>query len=287
MLSDGCVKQPFTRRQALGLAFSALAARFAYANDGSEFTRDIPSRSLDALTGSRFAELVANMDRHEREQVILAELCSGNLPSFLRRLVSIELGSSVGRATIFIMPEYLAIGSDSDFLRIPMNFHTAATVADRLGFVLPTKRIVDAIYDQSACRFVPQPLPAGPQMTSTKYYSTHNQMIDAQAKSRNFSAGALVAGHKKDVVLTNRLSRNPGKIAIYGWHRAPGMPIQPLSTVHGANYADYSHGIRLVARKALIDGKLRPVSEILEDTALATALSDEGPIGIDSLLASV
>ena len=176
------------------------------------------------------------------------------------------------------MPEYLAIGSDDDFLRIPMNLHTAVAVANRFGFVLPTRKMVDAIYDQSACHFTPQPLPAGPQMTSTEYYRMHNAMIEKQSQARGFPLGALVSGHKKDVVLTNRLITHPGQIAIYGWHRAKGAPIQPLSTVHGAGYADYSHGIRLVAKMAMIDGKLRSVSDILQDSKLARVLSDEGPI---------
>ena len=90
--------------------------------------------------------------------------------------------------------------------------------------------------------------------------------------------GELVSGDKKDVVITNRLAVNLGRIAIYGWHRGPGEPIQPLSTVHGANYADYSHGIRLVSEMALINGKLRSVYDILRDSSAAKVLSDEGPI---------
>ena len=87
------------------------------------------------------------------------------------------------------MPEYLAIGSDSDFLRIPMNLHTATAIADRFGFVLPTRKMVDAIYHQSTSRFTPQPLPAGPQMTSTEYYRQHNEMIDGQSRDPRLSVG--------------------------------------------------------------------------------------------------
>ncbi len=70
-----------------------------------------------------------------------------------------------------------------------------------------------------------------------------------------FLSASWYAGHKKDVVITNRLTREQGRIAIYGWHQPTGIPIQPLSTVHGAGYADYSHGIRLVSDVVLIDGK--------------------------------
>ena len=37
-----------------------------------------------------------------------------------------------------------------------------------MGFVLPTRKIVDAIYQQSAFHFAPEPMRAGPQMRSTE-----------------------------------------------------------------------------------------------------------------------
>jgi len=227
------------------------------------------------------------MTAPEREQAILAEISKGNLPEFLRKLVPVELRSESGTArnlvaTVFVTPDYLAIGSDSDFLRIPMNLHTAATIAGRFGFVLPTRKMVDAIYLQSRYRLVPQPLPAGAQMRSTEYYLNHNQLIEDQLHAIGVRLGELISGDKKDVVMSNRLVTHLGRIAIYGWHRGAGQPIQPLSTVHGANYADYSHGIRLISEWALIDGKPRLVRDILRDPSTAGILSDEGPIEVNS-----
>ncbi len=246
----------------------------------------IPPRSSNALTGSQFAASVAGLDKDSREQAIHGQLISGNLPGFLRKLVPVRLTSGAAKsATIFVTPEYLAIGSDGDYLRIPMNLYTATTVAQRFRFLLPTRKMVDAIYGQCQRCFTPQPLPAGPEMTSTKYYERHNSMIDEQARERSLPAvDGLAAGHKKDVVLTNRLRLNPGHIAIYGWHRGAGDPIQPLTTIHVAGYADYSHGIRLVADMALVDGKPHPVSAMLQDRSLADLLSDEGPIRVPGII---
>ena len=257
-------------RDAVSLAIAAL-------------TRGIPSGPARALTGSQFAKYVAKMDPRQREQAILKEILAGNLPAFLRNLVPVKLSvrSAQGKtlnATIFAMPEYLAIGTDKDFLRIPMNLYTAAAVATKLGFILPTRKIVDAIYAQAAFHFSPQPMTAGPQMRSTEYYVTHNQKVEAQSRVLGITRGALVSGDKKDVVVTNRLEHNPGKIAIYGWHRLNGAPIQPLSTVHGACYADYSHGIRLVSETVMVDGEARSVYDVLQDPAVSDVLSDEGPI---------
>ena len=227
----------------------------------------------------------------EREKAILAQLSAGIFPDYLRKLKAVYLshrfqdGHTV-RATVFVMPDYLSIGSDQDFLLIPMNLHTALEIADQFGFILPTKTIVDQIVRQSNFHFSPQPLPAGSRMRSTAYYLKHNQMIMEQRSALCCPLDALVSGHKKDVVLTNRLEKAVGKIAIYGWHRLSGLPIQPLSTVHGDGYADYSHGIRLVSETVLIDGNPWSIYDVLEDPKLAAVLSDEGPMpGIRRFLA--
>ena len=277
-----------TRRHGIKVAISAVSGGLLRAKD-PELVANIPATIPQAPTGAQFVDAIWNVDRQQREAAILVQLLKGNLPGFLRKLVPVKLSyeTESGKmlvATIFVMPDYLAIGPDSNFLRIPMNLHTARAVAEGFGFVLPTKKMVDAIYDQSTSRFMPQPLPAGPQMTSTAYYRIHNAMIEEQSHGRGFSLGPLASGHKKDVVLTNRLIAKPTQIAIYGWHRGIGDPIQPLSTVHGAGYADYSHGIRLVSRMALIGGKLRPLDEILQDRSLAPVVSDEGPISLAAAL---
>jgi len=265
-------------KRAASAELTGLSSRIA------SLTRRIPSRCRQAPTGSEFAEHVLRMDSGQREQAILREVLKGNLPDFLRTLVPVvfkyQLALTTLTATTFVMPDYLAVGSDQDFLRIPMNLHSARAIAAHFGFVLPTRKMVDVIYDQSVYRFTPQPLPAGPQMRSTEYYRIHNDMIEKQSLARGFSLGSLVSGHKKDVVMSNRLANLPGQIAIYGWHRAKGAPIQPLSTVHGAGYADYSHGIRLISDTAIIDEKPRSMDDILHDSVLANVLSDEGVIRV-------
>lgn len=252
-------------------------------------TQAIPARPASAPDGSQFAGEIARDSGQQRESAIREELLRGNLPRFLRWLKPVKLrqtlpdGRKVG-ATICVMPDYLAVGNNRDFLRIPMNLHTAAQVAGHLGFVLPTRKMVDAIYRQADVHLRPQPMQPGPQMTSTAYYVRHNQSVAEQIGAMNPPLGALVSGNKKDVVITNRLATHPGRIAIYGWHNPDGTPIQPLSMVHGAGYADYSHGIRLVSGTVYIDGKPRSIRSVLEDPQLANVLSDEGPVRTLSML---
>lgn len=248
-----------------------------------EMTARLPQRPSDALSGSAFAARVAGMSESERDAAIGAELESGNIPAFVRNLVpvSLEAARAGGRAvhiTLCVLSDYLAIGSDHDALFAPMRLRTALTLASRHGFILPTSRMVDAIYQQAAVHLAPQPLPAGDQMRSTAYYRHHNEMIEAQRASLGARPGLLTSGHMKDLVLTGRLWHFLDRVAIYGWHRAVNSPIQPLSTVHGANYADYSHGVRLISDTILVDGAPMSIYDALENPELAQALNGDGAI---------
>jgi hypothetical protein len=236
-----------------------------------------------ALTGSQFAHRVEGLSGSDREDEIQAELLAGDMPQFLRKVAPITMGGELPdgehvQVTVCVLTDYLAIGSDHDFLTIPMRLATALNVAGHFGFTLPTKKIVDAIYDQAQVHLAPQPLPASDQMRSTNYYWHHNELIAEQRSELGVQPGVLTAGHKKDLVITNRLWRFPDRVAIYGWHRGIDSPIQPLSTVHGARYADYSHGVRLVSTTICVNGKLMSIFKALTDPGLSRVLSGEGPL---------
>jgi len=246
-------------------------------------SRKIPPRAPTALTGDEFARRVEALSGSDREEKIETELLSGNMPQFLRRVTPVAMRGELqdGRnveVTVCVLSDYLAIGSDRNFFIVPMRLETALTVASDFGFTLPTSKMVDAIYEHAEVRLAPQPLPAGDQMRSTDYYWHHNELIAEQRMALGVLPGVLTAGHKKDLVITNRLWRYPDRVAIYGWHRAINDPIQPLSTVHGARYADYSHGVRLVSTVICVNGKLMSIFEALADPGLSRLLSGEGPL---------
>ena len=261
----------------------AFRAFVLYAAAGIACTTTARARKL---TGSEFLRHVASLSERQRELAIRSELLNGGMAPFLRNLVPVNLKSGNLTATVFVAPEYLAIGSNDDFLRVPMNLYSASAVAVRMGFVLPTRKIADAIYRQAGAHLSPEPMTPGPQMRSTDYYRIHNQTIEMQSRQTTIVPGELISGHKKDVVVTPLLASNPGRIAIYGWHRPDGSPIQPLSTVHGACYADYSRGIRLVSEQVVVNGERKSIYDVLADPRLAAVLSDEGPIpGLREFLA--
>ncbi|HBZ44995.1 MAG TPA: hypothetical protein DEO85_13270 [Maritimibacter sp.] len=246
---------------------------------GTTLARQMPRRKPGAATGQAFMASVGNGSGSNRDNAIISELARGNMPSFIRQLQPVVLKGQDSRGVgaeivVCVTPDYLALGSDRDFVRVPLGLPAAASIASRFDMMLPTSRIVDAIYAQAATKLSPQPMQAGPQMSSTDYFLRHNATIEKQRRGR----GGLVAGHKKDVVVANRMASNPGRVAIYGWHRSARDPIQPVSTVHGASYADYSHGIRLVAKTAYLNGRPVDLEDLLSSSRYAYLLNSDGPL---------
>lgn len=104
----------------------------------------------------------------------------------------------------------------------------------------------------------------------------HNLIIEGQRKLRK----GLIAGIKKDIIITSQLKTHPGKVAIYGWHLLNGKPIQPLYTGHADWYVDYSHGARLVHQTVIINGKKYSFNEILGNIELQKLICDEDDCGV-------
>jgi len=273
---------------AAGLALAGPAVASIPSSSCQSAEAAIPSRAPGAVGGREFAQRVAGLEGAARDAEVRTELLAGDLPPRLRHLTPVTLHghSADGQPvalTFCVMPDYLAVGSDQDSLRMPMGLPTALQVAARFDLVLPTPRLVDAIYDAATVKLTPEPLPAGDDMRTTAYVVQHDLLIARQRTGLNAADDALTAGHKKDLVLTDRLVHVPGRVAIYGWHRASHQPIQPLSTVHGAGYADYSHGVRLVSRTVYVNGVTSSIDKVLADRDLARVLVDEeAPIGMDS-----
>lgn len=277
---------PFQRIAVIGIAavlFATSARSHAAPSACKSAAQHIPGRPATAPGASAFLDRVAAMSEPERDHAIRGELMAGNLPEFLRTVQPVQIVARMAQGatvhlTLCVMADYLSVGSDGDFILTPMGLKSALSVAAQLGFTLPTRRMVDLIYRQSVVHMAPQPLAASDQMRSTDYYRRHNALVNAQRAVLGASPDVLTAGHMKDLVLTPRLWGQPGRVAIYGWHRAVDAPIQPLSTVHGARYADYSHGIRLVSTVVFVNDVPKSIFEVLADPQLAPLLSDEGPM---------
>ena len=245
----------------------------------------IPSRAADALTGSAFKDQVESFSLEEREAQIYQQIMSGNVPTFMRDLVPISFSKTIRDSTYdvtyFVIPDYLAVGSNSDYFLIPITPILAQKIANALHFTLPTKQMVDQIWSHASVKLSPSPINASPQMTTIPVMWQHNTMVKTQRAETldDKPLGSLVSGNKKDVIISNKIYGNSTKrVVIYGWHYQNGKPIQPVYSGHADIYADYSHGIRLVRDSVLINNKIQRITEVLQDASKAFLFSDDGVI---------
>lgn len=200
------------------------------------------------MTGSEYYRIAASYNWKQRDSLTEALILIGNMPDFLRRFVRIKTKQTdtvTGKTIVtkfWAAPDYLAVGTNKDWARVHVSARLAQRLADSLHCILPTTQMVDQIY--AAARVKLEPIPMYAYRDSTPTFWQHHLIIEGQRKGRK----GLIAGIKKDIVQTEKLKAYPNndRVAIYGWHRLNGKPIQPLYLGHVWWYVDYSQGVRLV-----------------------------------------
>ncbi len=80
---------------------------------------------------------------------------------------------------------------------------TAQKLADRLGRVLPTPKMVDDIYAAAAVKLTPASITPSAAMTTVPVFLQHNTTVRDLRRLEGQPLSALTAGHKKDVVIAN------------------------------------------------------------------------------------
>jgi len=229
------------------------------------------------LTGTEFYKTAFPFKWQQRDSFVLKEIFAGNIPSFLKKFVPIHVrikDSSTGKnikATYYVAPDYLSVGTDDDWARINITPYAAQKIADSFQCFLPTKKMVDDIYKATKVKLEPVPMYAFRDSTPTMYQ--HHLIIEGQRRGKK----GLIAGIQKDVVISGKISRDPkpDRVAIYGWHKLDGTPIQPLYTGHVYWWVDYSQGIRLVYRKIKVNSKWMDYIDVLKNPVLRKLLCDE------------
>jgi hypothetical protein len=242
---------------------------------------NIPVRDPSAETGKPFMRRISDLPPAEREEEIFKAVSSGNIPDFLRHTVTLkgefeDLEGVRHMIEYEVMPDYLAAGSDEDYCRIPMNPRTAQKIADLFGASLLTAKLSDHIYAMAEVKLAPfNYVPVGKANELVTKFAEHNAQIEKQMAEAGGRNGQLVAGIKKDVIISSRIAERSDRVVIYGWHKTDGNSIQPVYSGHVWWYVDYSHGIRFMNDQVLVDGRPRLVSELLKDPVLFRLFSNE------------
>jgi hypothetical protein len=265
-------------------------AAFAWSLNGMGADRTLPQGHrlpppADLIIGgSDLAKALEPMTIKQREQAALELFQRGYFPDSLRQLKPISVEGNGHQLTYWVTPDYLSLGNDQDFVLLPLSWTSVKKLAQAWGFVLPTPKMVDQIFKQADRVIWPRALPPTREMVDMPYVIRHSQWIQAE-EALQWEKDLLYAGHKKDIVMSSQLLKRKDKIAIYGWQNiVAGENIQPLCLWHGKNYVDYSHGVRMVARQMLLDGRLISMQDVLDNPETADLLSNEGAFSIDRIL---
>jgi len=225
-----------------------------------------------------FYQSISGVTGDRREALILAAL-QDVVPAWCR--VPFKASDKAGHAhdvVLSVAADYLGVGDGTGFFRLPMCPRTARNAADHLGAVLPTREMVERVYAYGSVTagVVLRPHTITQKffrdnkksMTSSWAFKTHNDLIEAEYTLTSPGRDRLLVGHKKDIVVTPRLTKH--KVAIFGWY-SHGKPIQDLNYMsHSDGYVDYSHGVRLVRQTCEVDGVEMRVADVLASPTKAS-----------------
>jgi hypothetical protein len=235
-----------------------------------------PARS-SSLSGSGFYQQAAALKWAARDSLVVKEILAGNVPDFLQNFEAINVSitdstsGKITKATYYVSPDYLSVGTNDDWARINISPLAAQRIADSFHCFLPTRKMVDDIYKAAVVKLEPVPMYAFRDSTPTMWH--HHLIVEGQRKGRK----GLIAGIKKDVVISGKILKDsrPDRVAIYGWHKPDGKPIQPLYTGHIYWWEDYSQVISLLYRRIKVEGKWMDYIDVLKDSKLQRLLCDE------------
>lgn len=233
-----------------------------------------------AFSGTQFFALAQSYNWQQRDSLTLEWFMQGHVPDFFRRFtpIRVSMKNSSGhkyRLTYWVSPDYFVVGNNDDWVRVPVTPMLAQRILDTVHAILPTRKMVDDIYQQAKVKLAPLPMFAFRDSSVTMYQ--HHLMIEGQRQQRK----GLIGGIKKDVVTTSKLvtDKRANRVAIYGWHQLNGQPIQPVYTGHVNWYVDYSHGIRFVYAIGKLNGKKVQLTDLLANSKLAALLCNEDSCG--------
>lgn len=280
-----------------------------FGNQGPE------SSGLGGAVASWFATLPPNAGP-AREAAILGAYNAG----FTRSSTWSTIRSTAAGHTLDldVMDDCLAVGDDTDWIRVSMSPRTQQAIADGWpspGVYLCTSKIADLIAINAVVRIAPQIMSARKDigtdhMSETWVMAEYQKQIEAARQGRlgllsdagkfwvasprlgsaaspaKLADGQLASANYGFFVLDasgNLAPRGPvgSHVGTGGWSHGPGglAVWQNVGLAHNLDHADYSQTCRLVGRRAVLDGTTDvDLQTIASDPALCALVSDEGPV---------
>jgi len=229
-----------------------------------------------------------------RDNLVLQHVLSGDAETHWSPLVVSP------RLQLLVMSDALKLGG----VRIGAGAKLAQQCADALGAMLVTPRVLDLMYAARAVTLPPELQYDATQMATTHWMVKYSARVDAAlAAAGGAPEGGIVQTVGKPFVLSNLLLAHPGKSVNYSWYCPPGsvsggkwqaqnVPAYPSVSLpdvyvlqqpswgHNAYQSDYASVMVFMHQKCVLDGKQVPTSQVLQDPALASLVSQEGVLRV-------
>ncbi|MBN1170281.1 hypothetical protein JXA56_04605 [Candidatus Micrarchaeota archaeon] len=241
--------------------------------------KPLPPRKKDALRGSQFMTGIKMIYGPEYESAVIREVMSGNVPDFMRpeNWREVTLTGTVDGMEVEIIirvaPDYLAIGSNEDYVRVPLSPVALQRLAGQLDMALPTKKVVDAVYVQAKkenglldlidageiSRETGMKLDRSTKyMLSPEFAWSQSVIADGKIKQRNLPKYGIVCGQKKDVIIHQVPKEHRGNLVQYRPNHPQGLDYG----AHPKDHSDYSLGARFVDQHVTVRIRGNRVTEI-------------------------
>jgi len=244
-------------------------------------------------TGTDFSKSIASKSLADSVKDALSWVKNGLVPSWLKTnpwkkiTVTENINGIDHTLEYWVTPDDIAVGDDTDWFYPAWFPSDAQVVADFYNSIIPSRKMVRDIFKQADTQVLYQDL--GSPWKDSKgspvpsEFAKATSLIEGNRKIKlalgtNSPADHLIAGHSKDIVTGPNLD---GKhVVIYGGYQPGGVDglfLQGYSgDKHSSDYIDHSHKLRLVFRKAYLDGKLVDIENDVFNGPLFKLVDDHG-----------
>lgn len=235
---------------------------------------DLP---FPTLTGTDILRELVNTLGAVREEQVYKFALEGQVPLFLREWVEVPVAHGALSGSVYVLPDFFCLGTNEDYVYVPMGAMSAERVGGLLNARLPTISMVRQVYAHSRKQVAkPWGPPYDGSMSHTSRWSVQTAKVRAALFASGAKPGDLVEGHFKNVIVSKKVIDGRGVLlGFWGWFDKDGRPIQGDSQAHGAGYCDYSHGVRYVLNEMIVEGQLMSVDEVLRHEEYHHLISDE------------
>jgi hypothetical protein len=221
-------------------------------------------------------------NEHARHRLVLEQIAEQNMPDSWDDWVTVTVTGRKGAVVEFeVSPHGLRIGTDQDWVEVPLDGPHSAAAAEILGVRLATAWMVDEIYDAArsegrvvhyfAATQIANSLgyadwnpnaPDGEKMRSPEFFEQRSLLLRKWLREHEVDDSTLASGYFKSVVPPIDGVTRKGGLEMIGGHDSIGEPIQPLSGgFHVRTFFDYSQNIRFVKALLRVDGRPMTIDE--------------------------